>query len=129
MKPHLVTIAVLAAGLAAVAAIGASPASAAPAPASAFFEAPCPPDFPATWRCLSVQAPARYDGAASKTATVRVVVAPARHPSGHPKAVFLIQGAPGLSGTAVAGRGFIASIGGLQDDAGKAALPARPEAP
>jgi hypothetical protein len=30
--------------------------------------------------------------------------------------VLLIQGAPGLSATAVAGRGFVASIGALQGD-------------
>jgi len=45
---------------------------------------------------------------------VRVVVAPALHPKADPEAVFLLQGGPGVSGTEVAGQGFIASIGALQ---------------
>jgi pimeloyl-ACP methyl ester carboxylesterase len=87
-----------------------------PAPGGQVAQAPCPPLVPAAWRCLTVQVPGRYDSPSAPPAEVRVVVAPARHPKPSPRAVFLLQGGPGGSGTLVAGRGFVESIGGLQED-------------
>jgi len=75
---------------------------------------PCPPSLPANWRCLRVIVPQDYAAPEAGTAEVRVVVAPATRPKPKPEAVFLIQGGPGVSGTAVAGAGFVASIGALQ---------------
>jgi len=116
MKPRRPGIAALAAGFVALAAAAGESSIAAPAASGPVAETRCPPDLPGGWRCLSIAAPARYDGTSAKTAPVRVVVAPARRPKAHPEAVFLLQGFPGGSGTAVAGRGFVASIGALQED-------------
>jgi len=101
----------------AAAALSVSPAAhAAPrsAPASAIAVDQCPANFPANWRCLSIAVPENYSAPGGAKAEVRVVVAPALRPEPRPEAVILIQGAPGLSGTAVAEAGFLPSIGGLQ---------------
>lgn len=74
----------------------------------------CPPHFPANWRCLRVAVPVEYAEPNGPTTDVRVVVAPAQQPKPKPEAVILVQGGPGGSGTAVAGSGFIGSIGALQ---------------
>lgn len=74
----------------------------------------CPVSFPKNWRCLRVRVPEDYSAPDGKKTEVRVVVAPAQRPKPKPEAVILIQGGPGLSGTAVAEAGFLPSVGALQ---------------
>ena len=82
--------------------------------ASAVSVDTCPPSFPANWRCLRVAVPEDYSVPEGNRTEVRVVVAPAQRPKPKPEAVVLIQGGPGVSGTAVAEAGFLPSIGALQ---------------
>ena len=91
-----------------------SDAAGQPKDGSAVSADSCPSSFPANWRCLEIAVPEDYSAPEGKKAEVRVVVAPAQRPKPHREAVILIQGGPGLSGTAVTEAGFLPSIGALQ---------------